>query len=136
MGHITEMNRDSATLLGHEAQAALEVVAQKYGLVLTKSSGSFGDGAFTTKWVFSCVAEDGTPADFARKAGMVGLCADDYGREFRTRHGVFSVYDIKPRNRKYPIIAKCVTTGDCYKFPVKALELSALWAIHGLGASS
>jgi hypothetical protein len=114
---ITEMNKSNVELLAAEARLALQVVAAKHGLTLKQERGSYDPdaGSFTGKWSFVCVSEDGIPSDFARNAALFGLKAEDYGREFSTFGGTFTLCGIKPRNRKYPILGKCVRTGKTYK---------------------
>lgn len=114
---ITQINKSTVQLLAEEATEALLAIAEAHGLTLKQERGSYDPdaGSFTGKWSFVCVSEDGIPSDFARNAALFGLKAEDYGREFRTFGGTFTLCGIKPRNRKYPILGKCVRTGKTYK---------------------
>ena len=114
---ITQINKYTVQLLAEEATEALLDIAEAHGLTLKQERGSYDPdaGSFTGKWSFVCVSEDGIPSDFARNAALFGLKAEDYGREFSTFGGTFTLCGIKPRNRKYPILGKCVRTGKTYK---------------------
>lgn len=114
---ITQINKSTVQLLAEEATEALLAIAEAHGLTLKQERGSYDPdaGSFTGKWSFVCVSEDGIPSDFARNAALFGLKAEDYGREFSTFGGTFTLCGIKPRNRKYPILGKCVRTGKTYK---------------------
>ena len=118
MKKILEMNRSNITAISAAAEAALQKVAAQYGLILKQERGTFSpaDGTFTTKWTFVCETENGIPADFIRSAAFFNLKPEDYGREFRASRGLYTLCGIKPKNRKYPILGKCVSTGKTYKF--------------------
>ena len=123
---ITEMTRKNMNLIDGDVEAALQKVAEERGLTLKKERGSFNPtaGTYTIKWTFVVQTEDGIPADFAANARYFGLSADDYGREFSTYNGRFKIVGIKPRNRKYPIIAESLSDGRTYKFPESAVGRS------------
>lgn len=53
--------------------------------------------------------------DFKRNAFYFGLNADDFGKSFKSRGETFTICGIKPRSRKYPILAKNAR-GKTYKF--------------------
>ena len=99
-----------------EAVAALQLVAEEYGLTVKRGRGTYDSATFTFKVTFIAQGDNGIPADFAKYAPMFGLVPEDFGAEFTTRHGTFSICGIKPRNRKYPILGKCVKSGKTYKF--------------------
>jgi len=115
---ITQMTREIVRRLGAEAEEALKTVAEKYGLVVSRSGGSFDPvaGTCTPRFTFSCESADGVPTGFAANAPLVGLEPDDYGRKFNTPRGMFTICGVKLRNRKYPIIAREDETGRNSKF--------------------
>ena len=120
------MNRQAVNTISDEALKALEAVAAKHGLALKRESGRFepSAGTFTAKFTFVCKTETGVPSDFTRNAPLYGLKASDWGREFRTFRGTYTICGIKPRARKYPILGKCTATGQTYKFPKSVVQLS------------
>ena len=121
---ITEINKSTVQTLAEEATEALLAIAEAHGLTLKQERGVFDPraGFFTGKWTFVCVSESGIPSDFARHAVLFGLKAEDYGREFRTFNGTYTLCGIKPRNRKYPILGKCTRTGKTYKHTLQSVD--------------
>jgi hypothetical protein len=117
------MNPSSCDLISADAKIALEMVAEQFGLQLKRGRGQYDptNGTFTMKWTFVCETEDGIPADFIGYAHRYGLTAEDFGREFNTHNGTYSICGISPRSRKYPILAKCARTGKTYKFTSSAV---------------
>jgi len=113
---ITQINRQTIKLIDEDAQVALQLVAEQYGLILKRERGTYDSGTFTTKWSFTVETEAGVPADFARHAPRFGLTETDYGREFATHQGSYELCGFKPRSPKYPILGRCTRTGKTYKF--------------------
>tara|TARA_R100001082_G_scaffold45441_1_gene24249 strand:+ start:34 stop:429 length:396 start_codon:yes stop_codon:yes gene_type:complete len=116
---INKMDRQACGIIGQEALNALKVIAEKYGLTVKQSGGSFNpdEGSFTPKFSFVCETDNGIPSDFARNAPRYGLKAEDWGKTFTSNLGdTYTLYGIKPRNRKYPILGKCTKNGNLYKF--------------------
>lgn len=125
MAHkITKFNRSSCRTIGDEAEAALQAVAEKYGLVLKREAGRFNANNFTAKFTFAVEAADGSgaPADFARKASVINLPEDCFGQKFTTYNGTFEVTGINLRARKYPVLGKHTSTGKVYKFTASTVR--------------
>tara|TARA_R110000824_G_scaffold6082_6_gene28017 strand:+ start:1589 stop:1954 length:366 start_codon:yes stop_codon:yes gene_type:complete len=118
---MDRFTRPTLRALDVEIDAALAVVAEKHGMTFTRAGGRFSDTTYTPKISFSIVSESGIPADFTRHATVIGLSADDFGREFTTYRGVYRITGINLRARKYPVMAECLSTGKRYKFPVSAV---------------
>jgi len=68
---------------------------------------------------------DGVPADFARNAPRFGFDSSDFGETFKIGGKSYRLVDIKPRNRKYPIVGERAGTARRYKFP-PAVVLAAM----------
>jgi hypothetical protein len=124
MAKITEMNRANVRTISAAAEEALRPIAEQYGLQVRKEGGSFdpAGGSYTGKFTFTCETADGVPADFARNAALFGLSADDWGRRFSTHNGTYEICGIKLRNRKYPILGRCIATGRTFKFQTTAVS--------------
>ena len=125
MARITEMNRQNIERISEDAEVALQIVAEEYGLILNPENGSYDRGRFTTKWTFVCETEDGVPADFVRDAPFFGLTKEDYGRTFQADSKTFTLCGLKPRSPKYPILGRDVQSGQVYKFSRTVLEDAA-----------
>lgn len=59
--------------------------------------------------------------EFNRYAPALGLSPEDYGRTFDSRGKSFTICGIKPRVRKYPVLAKD-SSGSIYKFPMSRIN--------------
>jgi GTP cyclohydrolase III len=51
-----------------------------------------------------------------------GFTQNIIGMQFNGRNGVYEVTDIKTRSRKYPIIAKCLSTGRSFKYTTEQIK--------------
>ena len=54
--------------------------------------------------------------DFKRYAPMFDLEADDFGKTFNMRGKEYKIVGLKPRSKKYPVLAEA--DGKVYKVPV------------------
>ena len=124
MTKIDQLNRQAIKPIFEDAESALQMVAERYGLTLKRESGSFTATAFTVKFTFQCETEGGIPADFVRLAPLYALTPEDFGKEFTTPSGTYRITGINPRRRKYPISGECVRTGKGYKFTESAVRVS------------
>lgn len=59
--------------------------------------------------------------EFNRCALALGLSPEDYGRTFDMQGKSFTICGVKPRARKYPLLAKD-SSGDIYKFPMSLIN--------------
>lgn len=122
---IKQFDRTAVRAVMNECEVALQAVADKHGLKLVRKNVSFRENECPVAFKLLTVTTDSvgevvTPEaqDFKRCAAMFGLKAEDLGREFTAPSGKrFRICGAKPRNRKYPILAKCVMTDKVYKFP-------------------
>lgn len=100
----------------------LKSVAQQYGLDLVPERSTYGPNSLTFKVTFRTMTDAGQPGDFAAKAARVGLPSDCWGKTFVARGELYIVRDIKPRNRKYPVIADRKSDGSSFKWAVHAVR--------------
>ena len=107
---IKSFDRTTCRLLGEEVNAALQVIAKKYGIVLRAGGGRFESSNYRFKVEASIIDASGTaktPAvsDFERYAEMFGLQKTDLGKPFLCRGISYAVCGAKPRSHKFPILA-------------------------------
>ena len=96
----------------------------EYKVLYTR--GSYGEyGRITLEFYkkdesgnFTTALED----DFRYYAKEYGLEPEDFGARFVRNGMTFEIVGLKPRNRKYPIIAKNVVTQDTFKFPAETVS--------------
>jgi len=129
MKTVTQFDRATCKTVGAALEAAVQTVAQQYGLLITTGSGSFSDNTFSLKIECATKNEDGTvntmeAEDFKfhcsrwdLEEGMLNKAFVDPGNGQRYR-----VAGAKPRSRKYPIIVVKEGTGERYKFPASRVK--------------
>jgi hypothetical protein len=100
---------------------ALKELGEKEGIKLTAGRCSYSDTYFSIKVEGAIEAEKGvaTTKDqiaFKENAELYGLSPDDLFKTFSTNGKTYEVWGLKPRSKKYPILAKEVGTNNVYKF--------------------
>ena len=112
-----------------EFKDAVSELEKKHGISISLGRISYDSSRFSTKMevIESQPDEDGNivsgeQARFNANCKYLGLTPSHYGVEFMHGSTKFKLIGIKPRNRKYPIIAKSVKTGTIYKLTTKDLD--------------
>lgn len=119
---MTEMTRERVKLLAEDVEAAVQEVAERWGLSVKYGGGNYAPTSAVLKFEFAVVAADGRvlsreAMDWAVHAPRFGLPKDGVGKQFATHNGVYQIEGWKPANTKYPILAKR-TDGKQFKFDV------------------
>jgi hypothetical protein len=135
---MPEVTKQDIKLLRVKVESLLDrELGDEYKILTTKASyGEYGrvtvefykkgkDGQFET-------AMEG---DFRFHARSYGFDPDDYGARFVQNGMTFEIVGCKPRNRKYPIIAKNVVTQETFKFAVETVAAYKLTQRHWTPAS-
>lgn len=115
------MTKSDARAIHEEVNAAMAVIAEKRGLVFRKANARFGSDSFGTKVEFAEVNGSGAATaeelDWKRSAHLFGLDPLFLGMTFTDYSGrTFKVVGLKPRSKKYPVLAENVATGKRFKF--------------------
>ena len=110
-------------------QAALAQVAEELGCRIEVGNASFSGSQCTFKVECAVVGEDGMAqtretTDFKARAALYGLSPADLGEVFTNGGDQFRVAGLKPKSRKYPIVAVRVKDGKAYKFPADMVKLA------------
>ena len=111
-------------------QEALEMVAEEHGLTLVRKYCTYRDNEMPVAFKLLVPERDeqtGATIDpgeseFRRLASRYGLEASHYSRTLSTFRGTYRISGIKPKARKYPILATCTETGRTYKFLAAQVE--------------
>lgn len=111
MKNITQFDKPTISMLSDMLFSMMGVVASKYGLTVSRESGSYNPNSYTFKITFRTLAQgpgvaEGQPAEFAGKASQVGIPTDCWGKTLTYMGETYKVIDIKTRNHKYPVIAE------------------------------
>ena len=128
MKKVTSFNRQNIRQINSELEAALKQVAEKYGLEVKLGNTRFSVDNFTTKVQVATVGEGGITmskeaTDFNRYKTILGINME-LGQEFQRSGKTFTIVGLKPRSKKYPILAKC-SDGKTYKLPVDLVNMYA-----------
>jgi len=123
---IKEMSRDSVDFIHKRLVTQLNLLADELGLSLDIGRVTYSptSGTFKSSLVLTCETADGMPTSFESDAVRVGLDKSDWGRIFNMNGKQYEIVDVKPRNRKYPIIGKDLRSGKNYKFTVSQVKTS------------
>lgn len=128
MKKVTSFNRQNIRQINSELEAALKQVAEKYGLEVKLGNTRFTSDNFTTKVQVATVGEGGITmskeaTDFNRYKTILGINME-LGQEFQRSGKTYTIVGLKPRSKKYPILAKC-SDGKTYKLPVDLVNMYA-----------
>mgnify|MGYP006890185452 CR=1 FL=1 len=70
-----------------------------------------------------CVREDSEKENYVYESicRKIGFTQNVIGMKFQGKNGIYEITEIKPNNRKYPVIAKS-PTGESYKYSVSFIK--------------
>lgn len=121
MTPLKTITKPTIRAMERDVLAALQSVADKYGVALAPKGATYSDTAVTIKMEFAVKAADGaalTPerVSFERYATMYGLEASDLGKVV-TINGVDYRIDglLSSRSTRFPILATRVIDGATFK---------------------
>lgn len=120
---IKRFDNKNVSKVLEECRTALEPIAEKYGLVLDDKGRSYRREALPVMFQFLVEERDesgkvltAVAKDFVNTAPLHGLRPEDLGRQFETGKGRYEICGMKPRARKYPVLARKLGDGKTYKF--------------------
>ncbi len=124
---ISNIDSPALTSIRRALEPVLQDLGAQHGITLTVGRGTYGGETGTLKIELATLGENGeveSPAakDFKAHAEFFGLKATDFGRRFVSNGSEFEIAGLKPRNRKYPIIATKVSDGRSYKFSEEGMS--------------
>ena len=122
---VEYFDRPTVLSLQERIMEELGPLAETLGLTLTPGKSQFSSSRATVGLNFEIDSEpeDGLSPEerlFQQTAPLFGLTFADYHRLFQSGGEVFRLVALKPRNRKYPLIAEN-EKGTQYKFPLDVL---------------
>lgn len=123
---INQLGKQEIILLRAEIQAALDNIKSRHGMTeLTLVGISYNVSSFTAKItgkVKNDISEDFEKTEAKFFAYTHGLPEDFIGYNFIMEGKFFTITHLETKNPKYPVIAKCKTTGRTYKFTVQRIK--------------
>lgn len=119
---MDKFTRENCRKISARIQEALEAVGEELGVTIETGNGRFAADRFNLKLeIHLGEGVDTGKRDWERTCIYFGLKPEDFGRSFRHAGTTFTVCGIKPKSKKYPILARNAN-GTTYKFPVEVLR--------------
>lgn len=102
---------------------AIEVIEKEEKVKITFGGCSYNKAYYTTSMKVMVTGRskeiDSVYLSLCKK---LGFTQNIIGMEFDGISGRYLIIDIKTRNRKYPVIAQCLTNGKQYKYSVSDIK--------------
>lgn len=136
MPKIKTLTRDNLDTLKARLTEAMLPIAEQYGVSVQFGHGSFSPSCFTGKIEIAVISDDGTVQskereDFHRYCFRYGLEPSDLDKQIRLYNGrQYTITGANPKNRKYPILLKCVDDGQRIKTTVSSVKVALRAAEH------
>ena len=124
-GKITELDRPIVKHIRSRLEAVFKPLAEELGLAIEVGSCTFNASNCRLQLKVSVLDGDGKAMteeseSFRSNAKLFGLEPDDLGKEFTFRGQLYAICGLKPKSRKYPVIAR-TDNGKNYKFPCRTV---------------
>lgn len=118
------MDKNKAIELFDKLEETLEIFCKANKLDFKLSAKSFSESGISTKLELAIVAEgeDMQLVEFKKYCGAFGCSVSDYLKTFTVQGETYQLTGFAPRARKYPIIARKVSSGQSYKMPLAVLS--------------
>lgn len=117
-----EINKNTLHDFRQDFKTVISSLEEQYGVNINIGNITYNEHKFTTKVevVNSGCEEQMLKEDFEINAKFYGLKPSDFGKTFTSNGKVFTITQIKTKNRTYPIIA---TDGNRqYKFDINTIK--------------
>lgn len=117
------IGKAEAKQIGEATTAALQEVAERFGLTVQFKGGRYDPTVGTYKPKIEFHAAGSARKSFEEKAWQVGLKPDDFEKTFASRGEFFQIVGINTRAHRFPIIASKVGQPDRrFKFPEETVR--------------
>jgi len=109
---IKTFDQSSVSLLADLLFSMVLAAAPKFGLTVERMDCPHTENVFDFRVRFKTASASAgedpdykEPGGFRHRAAQVGLPVEAWGKTVRVRGERYRIEDVKPRNRKYPVIA-------------------------------
>ena len=118
---ITTFDRRVCAELGAAIEAALQSVADEYGVQIKQGRGTYSESTFSMKIEVATIGEGGLARTkesiaFLTNARMYGLDPKDLFATFRVKGTDYVLIGCKTRSPKFPMLGRSASDGKTYKF--------------------
>jgi hypothetical protein len=123
----THFNESAVDQFRHEFENLVKDFEEKHGVKFSLGTITYGLNQLHSKMTVTIVSEGENPEDVEGKVSLerhgfrFGLTDEDFNKRIHFLGDVYQLKGIKPRSRKYPILAKNMNNGQTYKLPVDCL---------------
>lgn len=115
------IDRAAANKIGAATKKALEEVAAELGINIEYRGGRYDPVAGTYKPRIEFKVAGAARNTFERDCYRIGLRPEHFGKVFRSQGSDYEITGINLRARRYPVIAKQLSSGKSYKFSETAV---------------
>lgn len=122
-----EFDKKTAREIATQVEEELKAFGERRGLKIQYAGGTLDGARFTMKLSFDLAGVDKDAEDFKKHASMVGLKAEDLGKEITVTGRRFVIVGLKTSGRgsqSAPVIAKDILRGENYLLKVGQVKLA------------
>ena len=122
---ITKLDRPTVKYIKKRLETAANPLAEELGVAIDLGSCTFKTSNCKFQLKVAVLDPDGKAIteeseSFRSSAKLFGLEPDDLGKEFIYRRQSYRICGLKPKSRKYPVIARS-DNGKDYKFACRTV---------------
>jgi hypothetical protein len=122
---ITKLNKPTVKYIGKRLRAAVKPLAEELGVTMDVGNCTFQASNCRFQLKVAVLDPNGQPVTeemecFKTNAKLFGFEPDDLGKEFSFQGQSYTICGLKPKSRKYPVIARS-GNGKNYKFACRAV---------------
>ena len=122
---VTKLDRPTVKYIRKRLEAAVKPLAEELGVAIDLANCTFKTNNCRFQLKFAVLNPDGEAIteeseSFRSSAKLFGLEPDDLGKEFTYRRQSYTICGLKPKSRKYPVIARS-DNGKDYKFACRVV---------------
>ena len=122
---VASFDKAKTVIVAKEATAALQAVAEKYGLSVSYHGARYSATNANMKFEFATIGENGAVqtsgvSEFEVYAKSYGLLPTDLGRSFTSSGHRFKIEGLNVRCRRYPVKVTR-DDGKRFKYPVETV---------------
>lgn len=122
MTKITQLTATNIDPIQADIKAALAAVEEKYGVTIGFGGIRYDSAQYGSKMTVTIGnADEAAKAEFDKYCWKFNLKPSAFGSTFTTQGQTFTVVGIKPKGKKYPVLAKNAA-GKVFKFPERAVD--------------
>ena len=120
------LTKSSLAIIRKDIEDALSVVAKKHELSFRLNGIRYTENSFKVglEAVQSSNGESVLSVTFKEKCYKYGLLPEHLGRVFYSGDNSYKITGLKPRNRKYPVIAERTDNGKQFKFSALKVKIA------------